>query len=120
MNLRRVGAAGERTAELYLIERGAKLLARNFRAAGGEVDLIMKMDGAVAFVEVKQRATDRYGTGVEAVDARKQQRICRAALVYMKQNKLMDAKVRFDVVEIMDVDIRHIPGAFPFAPYERH
>lgn len=115
MNLRRVGAAGERFAEMYLCERGAKVLQRNYRAAGGEIDLIVKMDGCTVFVEVKQRSTDARGTGAEAVDRRKQQRISRAALCYLQANKLLDSKARFDVVEIMDMEIRHIKGAFDYA-----
>ena len=110
-----VGAAGEGVAEIYLTERGAKIVARNFRAAGGEVDLIAEMDEAIVFVEVKRRTTGRYGTGAEAVDAQKQRRISQAALAYLKRHKLMERKVRFDVVEIMDMDIRHIKAAFDYA-----
>lgn len=115
VNLRRIGAVGEQFAEMYLCERGAKVLARNYRAAGGEIDLIVKLDGYTVFVEVKQRSTDAHGTGAEAVDRRKQQRISRAALWYLKTNGLLDSKVRFDVVEIMDRDVRHIAGAFDYA-----
>ncbi len=114
MNLRRVGAAGEQFAEMYLCEHGAQVLQRNYRAAGGEIDLIVKMDGYTAFVEVKQRSSDARGTGAEAVDRRKQQRISRAALAYLQANKLLDSKVRFDVVEIMDGEVRHIKSAFDY------
>ncbi|MDL2205527.1 YraN family protein [Eubacteriales bacterium OttesenSCG-928-N13] len=112
MNLRRSGTSWERVAEEYLLARGAKLLERNYRALGGEIDLIMKMDGATVFIEVKQRATTQHGTPGEAVNRAKQTRISRAALMYLKQNKLLDSKVRFDVVEILDGEVRHIKSAF--------
>ena len=114
MNLRRQGAAGEALAEAYLVERGAKVLARNFRGGRGEIDLIVKMDGVTVFVEVKQRTTLRFGTGAMAVDARKQQRISDAALYYMKTNKLIGTSARFDVVEINGGEIRHHKNAFEF------
>lgn len=114
MNLRRQGALGERTAEEYLIGRGAKLIARNYRAVGGEVDLIVKMDGATVFVEVKQRTTDRMGRPAEAVTRAKQARISRTALQYLQANKLLQGKVRFDVVEILEGEVRHIKGAFDY------
>lgn len=120
MNLRRQGAQYERMAEMYLIEQGAALLARNYRALGGEVDLIVKMDGATVFVEVKQRSTLQKGTPGMAVDRAKQARISRAALLYLKQNKLLDTKVRFDVVEILDGEVRHLKAAFPFQPMRRY
>ncbi len=114
MNTRRQGTAYERVAEEFLIRQGAKILARNVRGAGGEIDLIAQMDGATVFVEVKQRSTDQKGTPGEAVDRAKQRRICRAALVYIKQHGLMDARLRFDVVEILDDRIRHVKSAFAY------
>ena len=109
------GKAGEGIAEAYLCERGATLLERNYRAAGGEVDLIVEMGGAIVFVEVKRRTSGRYGTGAEAVNLPKQRRISQAALAYLKQHKRMDSRCRFDVIEIMGNEIRHIPSAFLFA-----
>lgn len=116
MNLRRQGETYERMAEMYLAERGAKILARNFRAVGGEIDLIARMDGATVFVEVKQRTTGAKGSPGAAVDRAKQARISRAALFYLKQNKLLNAKARFDVVEIEGGEIRHLVSAFAFVP----
>lgn len=110
------GAAWEQLAERYLAERGAKLLARNYRRGRGEVDLIVRMDDVTVFVEVKQRGSEQKGSPGEAVTAAKQRRICEAALYYLKENHLMDSRVRFDVVEILQGRIRHLPGAFPYRP----
>jgi len=114
MNTSRQGALWESAAEQYLTSNGAKILERNYRKLGGEIDLIARMDGATVFVEVKQRTTARRGSPGEAVNHAKQANISRAALYYLKQNGLLDAKIRFDVVEITDEGIRHLKAAFPF------
>ena len=108
------GMAWEELALRYLEQRGAQLLARNYRRGRGEVDLIVRMDGATVFVEVKQRSGPRGGTPGEAVTRAKQRRVCEAAVYYLKEHGLMDSRVRFDVVEILDGEIRHIPSAFPY------
>ena len=114
MNTRRQGAAYEGLAEQYLIGLGAKLLERNYRALGAEIDRIVRLDGVIVFVEVKQRTTGRYGSPGAAVTLKKQAQISRAALMYLQQNHLLDASARFDVVEISDDGIRHLRSAFPF------
>ncbi len=114
MNLRRQGGAYERAAEAFLVAAGARVLERNYRRAGGEVDLIVRMGDATVFVEVKQRSDGRHGTPGEAVNAAKQARISRVALAYLKENHLLDGRVRFDVVEIGPDGIRHIRSAFNY------
>jgi putative endonuclease len=108
------GAPWENAAAQYLERQGAKIVARNYRRGPGEVDLIAKMDGVIAFVEVKQRSSDVRGTPGEAVTRAKQARICGAALHFLKENKLLDERIRFDVVEINPDGVRHIPGAFSY------
>lgn len=120
MSARGRGSAWESAAAEYLTERGAQILARNYRRGAGEVDLIAAMEGATVFVEVKQRATGRYGTSGEAVTRAKQARICEAALYYLKEHHLLDARVRFDVVEIDGAQIRHLKSAFPFVSRGPH
>ena len=66
----------------------------------------------VVFIEVKRRTTARFGRPAEAVTPVKRARIVRTALLYLQQKRLMDAPVRFDVVELTPGEIRHIRGAF--------
>lgn len=113
MNARR-GAAWEGAAAEYLESRGAAILARNYRRGPGEIDLIAEMDGAVVFVEVKQRSTPGRGSPAEAVTRLKQARISGAALYYLKEHRLLDRRVRFDVLEIGPDGVRHIKGAFSY------
>ena len=88
---------------------------RNFRCKFGEVDLIAEKDGYLVFVEVKYRSTARYGMPSEAVDARKQRRICNVASFYLYRNHLpADTPVRFDVAAVSEQSMEMIENAFPY------
>ena len=110
------GAQAEAQAAAYLVGKGMRLLTQNLRLPGGEVDLVLEDGAYTVFVEVKQRRSARYGTGREAVDARKQRRICQVAVQYLVAQGRYGAPVRFDVVEIQNRCITHIPNAFSFVP----
>ncbi|MBR2570529.1 MAG: YraN family protein [Clostridia bacterium] len=112
MNLKDLGNWGEWQAERHLKRNGAKVLARNYRALGAEIDRIVQMEGRIVFVEVKTRSGSRYGTPAEAVTRTKQQHILRAARFFLKETGRSDARIRFDVVEVSKEGVRHIPGAF--------
>ena len=112
MNRRLIGARGERAAEKALARAGGRVLARNYRTKGGEIDLIVKFQDVVAFVEVKTRSSDAFGTPAEAVGKRKQARIAQTAMEYLRENAMHDARMRFDVVEVLNGEIRHIENAF--------
>lgn len=116
MNRRAQGTLGEEQALAYLVAHGMTEVARNVRAAGGEIDLVMRDGRYLVFVEVKLRTDAHMGLGREAVDARKRARISRAALSYLVSRGSVDVPVRFDVVEIQAGDVHHIPAAFDFAP----
>ena len=78
-----LGRRGERAAEKYLRRNGYRIVKRNFRAAGAEIDLVA-MDGDVlVFVEVKTRRSRDAGAPEEAVDERKQKQIRRAAEIFV-------------------------------------
>lgn len=106
------GALGEVRAEQELTARGYRILARNYRAPGAEIDLIAEREGIITFVEVKLRGG--MAQGREAVTPAKQRRICRGALSYMMKNGLMDCQARFDVMEIQGKDVTLIEDAFPY------
>ena len=112
MNRRARGTDGEFTARDYLIGQGYAILAMNYRRPTGEIDLIAQRKGVVAFIEVKRRATRRYGTPAEAVTAQKRLRIVRTAALFIQENGLEDAKVRFDIIEITPGEVNHIESAF--------
>ena len=110
------GRRGEDLAAAFLLERGYRILQRNWRRKTGEIDIIAEKSDLLVFCEVKSRTGTCFGVGAEAVDRRKQTKIIRTALLYLQQYHLMDHACRFDVIEI-DVAgavplIRHLPNAF--------
>lgn len=113
---KRPGQSGEDMACAHLEGRGMRVLERNFRCRGGEIDLIVRDREAVVFVEVKERTGDSHGVAIEAVTPLKRRRLMRAARIYAAQHGLMDAFLRFDVVAIDwgpdGPRLRHEMGAF--------
>jgi len=103
---------GENVAEAYLVKRGARVLARNFRTRAGEIDLIVEMNGYIAFVEVKRRSTPRFGRPADAVTPTKRRKIILCAQQYVAMHHLSNARLRFDVVELTPGHVNHIPHAF--------
>lgn len=95
-----LGVRGERIAERHLKRCGYIMLARNYRAAGAEIDLIALDGRTLAFVEVKTRGGEDFGTPQEAVDDGKQERIKRAAAAYVEWRRARGVPIRFDVVAI--------------------
>jgi len=95
-----LGADGERAAEKFLRGQRYTIVARNYRCASGEVDLIALDRSTIVFVEVKTRTHPGFGSPLEAVDARKQRQIQRAAQHYLTKNRLHDRNARFDVVGV--------------------
>ena len=111
---RALGVLGEVRAEQVLQERGMRVLERNYRAYGAEIDLIAQDGAVIAFVEVKTRAAHSATLGREAVGFAKQKKICRGALTYMVKNRLMGRQARFDVIEIQGDQVTYIENAFPY------
>ncbi len=115
--MREIGNTGEKIAEAYLKNRGARILAKNFAVRGGEIDLIAELEGTVVFVEVKLRGNERFGSVYESITPAKQKHICRAAHVYLQRNGLTERFARYDAILIdPEGNIDHIERAFDDLP----
>ncbi|HIR28667.1 MAG TPA: YraN family protein [Candidatus Choladousia intestinigallinarum] len=113
MNRRSLGTEYEQRAAQWLEQRGYEIREKNFRGGGAEVDLIAEEGGYLVFVEVKYRKDAQKGWGMEAVDSRKQQRIIRAARVYLARHyTYQDIPCRFDVVSFCGEEITLVKNAF--------
>ncbi len=107
------GVHGEEIAEDYLTKKGMVCLERRYREKCGEIDLIMRDGHTLVFVEVKSRFSSAApGTGLMAVNAAKQRRLARTAMLYLMRHKAQRSPVRFDVLEINRDGVIHIPNAF--------
>ena len=94
-----LGAAAEEQALQYLLQRGLTLVARNFRRPFGELDLIMQDQSTLVFVEVRSRASQRFGGAAASISSSKQRRMQLAALAFLQTYKRAPA-CRFDVIAI--------------------
>ncbi|MBQ2862027.1 MAG: YraN family protein, partial [Oscillospiraceae bacterium] len=79
---RRRGDMGEDFAAEYLEKQGYEIIERNFNTRLGEIDIVAKDGRYIVFVEVKSRADDCLYAPREAVTRSKQQKICKAAMLY--------------------------------------
>ncbi len=95
------GRLGEELAVRYLLGLGWRVLARNFRTRGGELDIVAEEAETLVFVEVKTRATTRRGLPGEAVTSVKAQRLVRAAAAYLTHVGAWNRPCRFDLVAVV-------------------
>ena len=114
---RELGAEGEARAAALLEARGFRILERNARADGVEIDLVARRGPLLAFVEVKTRRSRAFGAPEEAVDFRKRARLTRGAAAWLRERGARARTVRFDVVvcEVGPGDawtLRHLEAAF--------
>lgn len=99
-----IGKKGEKEAVRALKKSGYRIIETNYRCRYGEIDIIAEHMGAIVFVEVKTRGSDRFGSPKEGVDYRKQRHITLASSAYLAELGLDDREVRFDVVSVELVD----------------
>lgn len=106
-----LGFAGERRAAKYLRDEGYEILLTNWRTPFGEVDIVARKGDVVAFIEVKTRSGDSFGSPSEAVDVTRMKRYVRSAEFYFSGREC-DSVVRFDIIEVTSRGINHLENAF--------
>ncbi len=111
------GNLGETLAADYLRQHGYDILARNWRCATGEIDIIARDGGTLVFVEVRTRHGARLGSPEESITPRKQAKLIALAYEYLAAMDAPPADWRIDVVAVVlgrrnSVErITHIPFA---------
>ena len=100
MSTKHTGDYGENLACDFLKKLGYKILERNFRIRGGEIDIIAKDQYDLVFVEVKTRYTHEFGPPAESVTPWKIRFLIRASQFYLLKNNLIDKPFRIDVVTV--------------------
>jgi putative endonuclease len=93
------GKEGEDMAARFLKEEGYEIVRRNYRHKQSEIDLIVKKDNWLIFVEVKLRSSDAYGYPEDFVDYKKAKNIIDGAEQYTYEND-WQGNVRYDIVSI--------------------
>ncbi|HRW99795.1 MAG TPA: YraN family protein [Cyclobacteriaceae bacterium] len=109
------GELGEQLAANFLTEKGYDILERNYRYKHSEIDLIVKKDNWLVFVEVKTRTSETFGYPENFVDDKKAEKILEGAEQYLFETN-WDGNVRYDIISIMlkkDIpEVVHFEDAF--------
>jgi putative endonuclease len=112
-----LGLQGERIAARWLQRDGWRVVAHRFRSGHRDIDLVMRREQTVVFVEVKARRGAAFGSPVDAVHFRKQRELGRSARVWVDRHGEVGLNYRFDVLGVLiegrSVKVRHVPDAFP-------
>lgn len=105
------GVLGEDLACSFLKKKGYRVLERNYRITGGEIDIVAQVKDELVFVEVKLRSSIQYGYPEEGVSFVKQKRLARAIRSYLKMRD-NDTLFRFDIIAVAITssgpDIEHL------------
>ena len=116
ISLQRPGKKGETLAASYLQKKGFTICEQNYRAIGGEIDIIAQKDNILSFVEVKTATQDLFGDPKSWVTPQKQKQLHRLAQAYLSLRNTSKLVPRFDVIAIVlslqAPQIEHIENAF--------
>lgn len=104
------GAQAEALAAEFLQERGLRIVERNFRVRGGEIDLIAREGESIVFVEVRLRRSREFGGAAASVTAEKQRRIILAARHWLARqgSRAKRKNCRFDCLLFEKLDRANI------------
>ena len=95
------GKKGEDIAVKFLKRMGYKIIETNYNTKFGEIDIIAKIKGTLSFIEVKTRKNENFGLAKEAVNFKKQEKIRRTGMVYIKNKNISDdIGISFDIIAI--------------------
>ncbi|HWZ27325.1 MAG TPA: YraN family protein [Gemmatimonadales bacterium] len=108
----REGLAGELQAIQYLVSQGWFVIAHRWRVGRIEVDLVVRRGKLVAFVEVKTRRGNAFGSPFEAVTGAKRREIVKAARAWMDRFGTSGDIYRFDCIAIQNNKLTHLEDAF--------
>ena len=121
---RSFGQSAEDIAEQMLRKKGYRILGRNVRVVGGELDLIADDQGVLVFIEVKARRDQHFGGAAYAITPRKKQQIIKLAACYLSQHELTNQSCRFDAILVdgnhqNSLQLTHIEQAFEVSSTSR-
>lgn len=119
MKPKQTGDAGEAAVCTYLEAHGYRILDRNFRIRGGELDIVAACGDTLCFVEVKTRRMDPMSPALASIDSRKQSLLIRAAYAWCEKHGITEEDwfIRYDAAEAVVwngriIDIDYLESAF--------
>ncbi len=106
INKNNTGAAAEQLAATFLTQKGLKLLAHNYHCRFGEIDLVIKDGNTLAFVEVRLRSNNTFGSTAMSITKQKQQKLIATAQHFLQTHQ--DCGCRFDAILMNKTHLDHI------------
>ena len=100
MKRRETGILGEKLACDFLGKNGYRIIERNFRCPGGEVDIVARQQDTLVFVEVRTKRSRRFGSPEESITPIKMERLRNVAAYYWQSHSNLPESWRIDVVAI--------------------
>ena len=119
MMAKEIGQAGEEIAGLYLVNKGYRILDRNWNLYKGcELDIVASKGNTLHFVEVKTRSSDKHGEPQLAIDKKKMRHILSAIHEYRYKRHFLDIEYQIDSIAIIyrgehDYDLHHFTDIRP-------
>ena len=115
----KLGGRGEAAAARLLTSKRYRILDRNWRQGGLELDLVCEDGDEIVFVEVKTRTAGTLGSPADGMSLRKRRNLIKAARCWLAAHKAWERACRFDVVCVIDAGqelrLEHHPHAFELA-----
>ncbi len=116
-----LGRQGEDSAVVYLKKKRYKIVERNWRGKGGELDIICEHKGTIVFVEVKTRTEGPMNAPHHGLTAKKQTNLIRTASQYLSGKSAWDRPCRFDLVAVVvsedgRANLEHVENVFDAGP----
>jgi putative endonuclease len=110
-----LGRQGEQAAAEHLQRAGLRILARNWRCAEGELDIVAAERRVLVVCEVKTRSGSRFGSPLEAITRQKRARLRRLAIRWVVAHGVLFDEIRIDVIGVMKdssggFTIEHVRG----------
>jgi putative endonuclease len=112
MDRKQRGHAAEKAGVALLRSKGYSIVATNYRCRLGELDIVALDGEELVFVEVRSRASGRYGDALAAIGPAKQRQVARVAQAYISKERPSFASSRFDVIARTGDTLEHIVDAF--------
>ena len=95
-----IGRFGEKIAQDYLLQKGYELIEKNYHCPGGEIDIIVKKNDILVFVEVKTRLYENFGPGEAAFNSYKKHKLLRTIFNYLTHKTPSISVWRLDLIAI--------------------
>lgn len=88
-------------AEAYLLKQGYQILAKNWRCAAGELDLVTQQGEMIVFIEVRTRRGEQLGSPEESITPRKRAKLIEVAQTFLAETEAADCSWRIDVIAMV-------------------